>query len=86
MTKQGELVVLAEECGELIQAACKMQRLLSNDPTLRDIRGVEENLKEELVDVTVAIKNVIEQFGYDEFELGDMFDAKLKRTEELDGI
>lgn len=86
MTKQGELVVLVEECGELIQAACKMQRHLLNDPTLRNTEGVEENFREELVDVTVAIKNVIRQFGYDEFELGDLFDAKLKRTEELDGI
>lgn len=71
---QSQLRQLCEECGELIQAACKLQRKIDSErPAAQEL----VNLMEEIADVSIMVEQVSKLFGSK--PLSVMIDRKLDR-------
>jgi NTP pyrophosphatase (non-canonical NTP hydrolase) len=64
--------LLMEECGELVQAANKILRYPDN-------HEARVNLLEEMVDVSIMIKQMRVLFNYDELEWNHMMQYKVNR-------
>lgn len=71
-----------EECSEL-SAACNQYRraaLMKGQPTAKTPDEVMENLKEELVDAVICIKELIMILGIDYSDLEKIEQEKIERT------
>ena len=71
-----------EECSELV-AACNQYRramLMKGQPTSKTLEEARENLKEELVDSVICIKELIMILGIDYADLEKIEQEKIERT------
>ena len=83
--KDNFLSMLMEESGELIQACNKYRRSVSHKRKKLQItslkkKGAYENLKEEIVDVEIAISLLKTSLGISEKELKHIKTEKLKKA------
>ena len=71
-----------EECGELITACNKYRRRVmgKGQPTSESYSDVTANLKEELVDTVICIKELIMILGIDYSDLEKIEQEKIERT------
>ncbi len=68
---------LSEECGELIQIACKKASLEGQG--LEPEIDIDKRLQEEIADVLAAIDFVCFEFALDPRAIGDRKDFKLQK-------
>ena len=79
-----DIAVAVEELGELIKPLQKLARLKLNDKTLRvtDVEIINQ-IKEELVDVKIALDTIIDNIYQNELEYYQNIVKKLVRKEKL---
>ena len=79
-----DIAVAVEELGELIKPLQKLARLKLNDKTLRvtDVEIINQ-IKEELVDVKIALDCIIDNVYQNELEYYQNIVKKLVRKEKL---
>ena len=79
-----DIAVAVEELGELIKPLQKLARLKINDKTLRvtDVEIINQ-IKEELVDVKIALDTIIDNVYQNELEYYQNIVKKLVRKEKL---
>ena len=79
-----DIAVAVEELGELIKPLQKLARLKLNDKTLRvtDVEIINQ-IKEELVDVKIALDTIIDNVYQNELEYYQNIVKKLVRKEKL---
>ena len=79
-----DIAVVVEELGELIKPLQKLARLKLNDKTLRvtDVEIINQ-IKEELVDVKIALDTIIDNVYQNELEYYQNIVKKLVRKEKL---
>ena len=79
-----DIAVAVEELGELIKPLQKLARLKLNDKTLRvtDVEIINQ-IKEELVDVKIALDAIIDNVYQNELEYYQNIVKKLIRKDEL---
>ena len=79
-----DIAVAVEELGELIKPLQKLARLKINDKTLRvtDVEIINQ-IKEELVDVKIALDSIIDNVYQNELEYYQNIVKKLVRKEKL---
>ena len=79
-----DIAVAVEELGELIKPLQKLARLKLNDKTLRvtDVEIINQ-IKEELVDVKIALDSIIDNVYQNELEYYQNIVKKLVRKEKL---
>ena len=70
------LVILNEECGEVIQAASKIIRFGLTDAS-------KEQLEREIGDVLAMMKLVDEECGLDQDHILEYAEAKMKKVEQF---
>ena len=72
-TAQSDIMI--EECGELVQAICKLRRAWSDDRL--------DNVKEELADVLIMARQLRVMLGADDIDriINNKLDRQLKRIE-----
>ena len=76
--------VAVEELSELIKPLQKLARLKLNDKTLRETDvEIINSIKEELVDVKIALDKIIDNVYQNELEYYQNIVKKLIRTEKL---
>jgi len=80
-TKTGGLIKLTEECGELVQACCK---ILINPDGISATRL--QDLEDEIADVLAAIEYVIEVKQLDKEKIGDRKAIKILNHKKWDRI
>ena len=75
------LAVLAEECGELVQAVCKIHRhgYNSYNPDQLNHAGNRADLEAECAHVLVAIRGLVNAADIDEKNMNGEMDAKRSR-------
>lgn len=79
-----DIAVAVEELGELIRPLQKLARLKLNDKTLRSSdEDIIDQIKEEIVDVKVALESIIDNVYQDELEYYQNIVKKLIRKDEL---
>lgn len=80
--KEEVLILLQEECGELIQAACKVMRFGENgkNPEGPDITNLE-HLQIEIADVLAAVKLLFDEIPLDDKKMMLLAEAKIKKFE-----
>ena len=71
-----------EECSELASACNQYRRtaLMKGQPTSKTLEETKENLKEELVDAVICIKELIMILGIDYSDLEKIEQEKIERT------
>lgn len=71
-----------EECGELVTACNKYRRRVmgKGQPTSESYNDVTANLKEELVDAVICIKELVMILGIDYSDLEKIEQEKIERT------
>ena len=79
-----DISVAVEELSELIKALQKLARLKLNDKTLRvtDVEIINQ-IKEEIVDVKIALDNIIDNVYQNDLEYYQNIVKKLVRKEKL---
>ena len=79
-----DIAVAVEELGELIKPLQKLARLKLNDKTLRlsDVEIINQ-IKEEIVDVKIALDTIIDNVYQNELEYYQNIVKKLVRKEKL---
>ena len=79
-----DISVAVEELSELIKPLQKLARLKLNDKTLRvtDVEIINQ-IKEEIVDVKIALDNIIDNVYQNDLEYYQNIAKKLIRTEKL---
>ena len=79
-----DISVAVEELSELIKPLQKLARLKLNDKTLRetDVEIINQ-IKEEIVDVKIALDNIIDNVYQNDLEYYQNITKKLIRTEKL---
>lgn len=81
--KKEALIITSEECSELIQALCKMDRIVEGDRTCNKTKQqVIDNIKEEIADVEICIEKVKQAFNITNREVRKIKQIKTKRTKE----
>lgn len=79
-----DISVAVEELSELIKPLQKLARLKLNDKTLRETDvEIINSIKEELVDVKIALDKIIDNVYQNELEYYQNIVKKLIRTEKL---
>ena len=79
-----DIAVAVEELGELIKPLQKLARLKINDKTLRVTdEEIIKQIKEELVDVKIALDTIIDNLYQNELEYYQNIVKKLIRKEKL---
>ena len=79
-----DIAVAVEELGELIKPLQKLARLKLDDKTLRVTEEeIIKNIKEELVDVKIALDPIIDNVYQNELEYYQNIVKKLIRKEKL---
>lgn len=79
-----DIAVAVEELGELIKPLQKLARLKLNDKTLRVTdKEIINQIKEELVDVKIALDTIIDNVYQNELEYYQNIVKKLVRKEKL---
>ena len=79
-----DIAVAVEELGELIKPLQKLARLKINDKTLRVTdEEIIKQIKEELVDVKIALDTIIDNVYQNELEYYQNIVKKLVRKEKL---
>ena len=79
-----DIAVAVEELGELIKPLQKLARLKLNDKTLRVTdQEIIKNIKEEIVDVKIALYVIIDNVYQNDLEYYQNITKKLIRKEKL---
>ena len=79
-----DIAVAVEELGELIKPLQKLARLKLNDKTLRVTdQEIINQIKEEIVDVKIALDSIIDNVYQNELEYYQNITKKLIRKEKL---
>ena len=79
-----DIAVAVEELGELIKPLQKLARLKLNDKTLRVTdEEIIKQIKEEIVDVKIALDTIIDNVYQNELEYYQNIVKKLVRKEKL---
>ena len=79
-----DIAVAVEELGELIKPLQKLARLKLNDKTLRVTdKEIINQIKEELVDVKIALDTIIDNVYQNELEYYQNIVKKIVRKEKL---
>ena len=74
---------LAEECGELTHACLKFARCLRGEnPTPKTEKECRDALTEEVADVTLCIRLIIEGYVIDPDKVNDIVEEKMQRWHE----
>ena len=74
---------LAEECSELAQASLKYARLLRGEnPIPKTEKECRDALVEEVADVTLCIRLIIEGYVIDPDKVNDIVEEKMQRWRE----
>ena len=74
---------LAEECSELAQASLKYARFLRGEnPTPKTEKECRDALVEEVADVTLCIRLIIEGYVIDPDKVNDIVEEKMQRWRE----
>ena len=76
--KEYILNLLAEECAELVQASLKLPRAWKGY-TPKSVQECEDNLVEEMVDVTICLMLTSEKYNVSSDMFEKMLDFKLNR-------
>ena len=86
-TAQNIFTIAIEELAELVQVICKLKRWNDYDITLRkESSQIFEDLKEELSDVNLMIKQIKIINDIKDYEIERRINEKIKRTFEKVGV
>lgn len=79
------LAVLMEECGEVIQAGCKMIRFTDHCEGMKTPEARRLHLVQEIGDVIISLNRCIDEGLFTYQEISEAADRKLARLKELFG-